>query len=99
MLAATGGDRTVWIWDASGTHPPRLALRLTGARDSVLVADFRPDGAWLAAGTSDDEVLLWNLDPEQVADFVCAVAGDPLTPAEWERYVTGVPYQTLCPHT
>jgi WD40 repeat protein/transcriptional regulator with XRE-family HTH domain len=95
-LAATGGDRTVWVWDTTEPAAPRLALRLTGASDSVLVADFRPDGAWLAAGTADDAVLLWNLDPEQVADFVCTVAGDPLTRAEWDRYVTGVPYQPLC---
>ncbi len=102
LLAATGGDRTVWVWDTTDTTDtgaPRLALRLTGAADSVLVADFRPDGAWLAAGTADDAVLLWNLDPAQVAGFVCAVAGDPLTPAEWDRYVTGVPYQPLCPRT
>ena len=99
MLAATGGDRTVWIWDTSAAGVPRLALRLAGAGDSVLVADFRPDGAWLAAGTADDAVLLWNLDPEQVADFVCAVAGDPLTPTEWDRYVTGMPYRALCPRT
>jgi WD40 repeat protein/transcriptional regulator with XRE-family HTH domain len=99
MLAATGGDRTVWVWNTAGADRPTLALRLAGAGDSVLVADFRPDGAWLAAGTADDAVLLWNLDPQQVADFVCAVAGDPVTPAEWDRYVTGVPYQVLCPRT
>jgi WD40 repeat protein len=63
----------------------------------VLTADFRPEGAWLAAGTADNTVRLWNLDPEQVADYVCATAGDPLTRAEWDRYVTGVPYRPPCP--
>ena len=63
----------------------------------MLTADFRPDGAWLAAGTADNTVRMWNLDPEQVADYVCATAGDPLTRAEWDRYVTGVPYRPPCP--
>src|SRR5829696_939781 len=98
MLAAVSSDRTVWAWDtADPDRPPQLLLRLTGADDSVLVADFRPDGAWLAAGTADRTVRLWNLDPDQVAGFVCATAGDPITPQEWERYVTGAPYRPPCP--
>jgi WD40 repeat protein/transcriptional regulator with XRE-family HTH domain len=97
VLAATGGDRTLWAWHVGGAGPPTLLLRLTSASDAVLSADFRPDGTWLAAGLADGAVRLWNLDAEQVARQVCATAGDPVTRAEWDRYVTGVPYRPPCP--
>ncbi|HEY6746371.1 MAG TPA: helix-turn-helix domain-containing protein [Mycobacteriales bacterium] len=95
LLAAAAGDRTIWAWDLRG-RDPALALRLTGATDSVFTLDLRPDGKWLAAGSADTLVRLWNLDPEQVAGHVCATAGDPLTRAEWDRYVTGSPYRPPC---
>ena len=91
QLAAVSGDRTVWVWNAAGP-----LLRLTGASDSVYVADFSPNGSWLAAGAADTTVRLWNLDPDQVAAYVCATAGDPITPTEWDRYVTGTPYTPPC---
>ncbi|HST66340.1 MAG TPA: helix-turn-helix domain-containing protein [Mycobacteriales bacterium] len=96
LLAAAAGDRTIWAWDTTHPGPPRLTLRLTGAADSLLTLDFRPDGKWLAAGSADALVRLWNLDVEQVARYVCATAGDPLTRAEWDRYVTGAPYRPPC---
>lgn len=95
LLAAAAGDRTIWVWDVRGREPA-LALRLTGATDSVFTLDLRPDGKWLAAGSADNLVRLWNLDAEQVAGYVCATAGDPLTRAEWDRYVTGAPYRPPC---
>jgi len=29
----------------------------------------------------------------------CAVANRNLTPAEWQEFVTGIPYRQLCPAT
>lgn len=97
MLTAGGGDGTVWLWDLTDRHQPRTYATLTALSNAVWMVSFSPDGHTLAAGGADTTVQLWNTDPEQVADYICATAGDSITVPEWNRYLPDVPYKPPCP--
>ena len=75
------------VWShLSGSHRPTpLGAPLTGnARRSH------------ARGGTDTTVRLWSIGPEQVAARICAIAGQPITPTEWHKYVPGAAYQPPC---
>ncbi|MER6032071.1 trypsin-like peptidase domain-containing protein [Streptomyces sp. NPDC001851] len=55
---ATGGDRTVRLWDV---NDGRARTVLTGATDSVFSLDFGPDGRTVAAGMADGTARLWDV--------------------------------------
>ena len=50
----------------------------------------------LAAGVTDGTVHLWDVSPGAAESQVCANLGQPLTRAEWNVYVPGVPYRAPC---
>jgi hypothetical protein len=55
---ASGGDRTVRVWDvATG----RERARLTGHTDWVNAVAVAPDGSWIASGSSDRTVRVWDV--------------------------------------
>jgi WD40 repeat protein len=60
-LTTTRADDQLRVYDLTG-HAPPLVLALP-TRDSQVVA-FSPDGALLAALTSDDHVHIWRFDPQ-----------------------------------
>jgi hypothetical protein len=49
-------------------------------------ATIRPDGKELAVSTQEG-VVVWDLDPGHQFDAVCRLAGRDLTEAEWRRYL------------
>jgi WD40 repeat protein len=66
-LAASSQDSKVWLWKLSpgkGVFPAVSATPDGSLRNATTWANavaFSPDGATLAAGTSDADVLVWNL--------------------------------------
>jgi WD40 repeat protein/transcriptional regulator with XRE-family HTH domain len=61
ILAAGGGDGTVWLWHLSRSgHPALLGAPLAGGGPVTSVA-FSPDGRTLAAGTAAGTVRVWNV--------------------------------------
>ena len=66
----------------------------TEARDSNAV--LRADGM-LAAASSNDGIVLWDLDPAHWEPAACDLAGRNLTRAEWDQYVGDLlPYRATC---
>jgi WD40 repeat protein/transcriptional regulator with XRE-family HTH domain len=96
-LATSDGDKTVWLWDITDPASPVSLGSLTGAAKAVFAAVFSPSGNSLVAGSQDGTVRLWLTSPALAANYVCSIAGTPITPAEWARYVSGLPYRPPCP--
>lgn len=95
-LAAGSTDKTVWLWSVADPHAPSLIATLTGATGHIYTVAFSPDSSTLAAGGADSTTRLWTLDPNRAIAQICADIGDPLTPAEWNRYVPGSSYRQPC---
>lgn len=96
-LAATAGDGSIWLWDVSTASQPVMLATLTGPVGAVFIDAFAPGGNILATGGNDGVARLWNTSPEQVADYVCSIVGTPITRAEWQKYIPGLPYKPPCP--
>jgi WD40 repeat protein/transcriptional regulator with XRE-family HTH domain len=102
-LAVGDVDGTVQLWDVV-THQP-IGSPLTGYGGAVNSVAFSRDGKTLAAGGYDSTVRLWNVatpsrnlaDATNLTRYLCALAGRPLTPAEWAQYAPGLRYQRVCP--
>src|SRR5262249_20440366 len=101
-LAIGSYDGSVWLWDVATRQSARP---VTASSFSVYSVAFSPNGKTLASGSIDGTVRLWNVatpshslaDTTYLVRYLCALAGRPLTRAEWARYVPHLPYQRVCP--
>ena len=96
LLAAGAGDRSVWVWEVRDRTSPAVLATLGNPGGAVNAVAFSPDGSTLAAGSSDHAIWLWPVDPDQAASRICASAGDPITPENWQLSAPGLPYRTIC---
>ncbi|TDB78468.1 hypothetical protein [Micromonospora sp. KC723] len=62
----------------------------------IYVVAFESKDPVLVTGGADRTARLWNVDPEQVAAYVCATTGDDISRGEWEKYLPNVPYAPPC---
>lgn len=87
LLAVTGRDGTVRLWDLERNVSAGVAWSGTGSvGGSPSWFDAESSSIWVA---SSGNVLNIPLDPVQWVDQACDVIGRDLTQAEWERYVPG----------
>ena len=96
ILAAGNTDGSVWLWNLAHPARPALIAALTGPSGQVYSVAFAPGGRTLAAADSAGLVWLWDTRASAAARGVCAMAGQPLTRAEWRSYVPGLPYTPPC---
>ncbi|MGH3998143.1 MAG: WD40 repeat domain-containing protein [Pseudonocardiaceae bacterium] len=96
---ASGGDRTVRLWNVTDpAQPALLGPPLTGHTNDVNKVAFSPDGHTLASGSEDQTVRLWEMNIDQAIRRICATTTNTLTPAKWEQYVSpDLPYSPPCP--
>jgi WD40 repeat protein len=96
-LAAGNTDGSVWLWNLTSPADPDLIATLTGPTEHVYSVAFSPSGDTLAAADSSGQVWLWDTHATEAAAAVCAMAGQPLSRAEWQAYIPGPPYAPPCP--
>lgn len=77
-------------------HASMLTQLLTRPRAGLYTVGYTHDGHILEAAGADGMTRLWDPDPEHAASWICATAGTPITAAEWQLYIPGVPYRPPC---
>ena len=96
-LATVSGDGAVRVYDVPDLARPRpYAVLGAPGRVPMYSLSLRPDGLQVSAGGAPEAVYTWSLDPGAAQARVCALAGDPVPPQEWSRYVPSVPYERVC---
>ncbi|WP_193509111.1 WD40 repeat domain-containing protein [Cryobacterium sp. BB736] len=87
VLLSSSADQTVSLFDAAtGT---RLGTSITVHAPLITPGFVRPDGME-AAVTGRHGVLLWDLNPNHLADYACTLAGRNLTAEEWRTHLAAI---------
>lgn len=94
-LAASLASGQVIVWDTTNPANPEVIGMLSANGHKMFDAQFGGGGT-VVAGGGERVARLWSTDAESAAAEICATAGTPVTEAEWNRHLPGVPYQELC---
>jgi WD40 repeat protein len=107
LLATGESDGTVRVWNPAADRLVGAPLQTgSGPDGGVIGVAFSRSGKLLASVSLDGTVRLWNMATQgqnagqktDLVPYLCALAGRPLTRAEWARYVPqGLAYQRVCP--
>jgi WD40 repeat protein len=92
-LASGTGD-TIRLWNVE-THQP-IGPPLAGHTGSIKTLAFSPEGKTLASGADDDNIILWNMDPQSWIEKTCQRAGRNFTRDEWAEYFPAEEYHITC---
>ncbi|HEU0086522.1 MAG TPA: TIR domain-containing protein [Pseudonocardiaceae bacterium] len=101
-LATGSSDDTVVLWDLTDRNRPRrLGQPLPGHHSVVASLAYASGGNTLVAGHNDGSVTRWDLTGlnslrAHAVERACALTGAGLDQDEWDRYVSGLPYQDTC---
>jgi len=59
---AIAAENEVFVWDI----PTKTLRPLYSPKDAAFSVEFSPDGRWLASGSYDGAIILWNVQRERV---------------------------------
>ena len=96
MLAAGNTDGSVWLWNLARSGPPGPDRHPDRAVRARLLGRVRPRRADPGRGGLGRPGLALGHQASAAARAVCAMAGQPLTRAEWRAYVPGQHYAPPC---
>ncbi|MFF9035463.1 helix-turn-helix domain-containing protein [Streptomyces sp. NPDC014892] len=94
-LAVGGANGTLRLWDTESHQ--LLGADLPTPGDEIDSLAFTEDGGTVYAVSPHVPLLRFPVDPDHVADIVCARAGGGLTAEQWRTYVPDTPYESVCP--
>ncbi|MBZ0294734.1 MAG: TIR domain-containing protein [Anaerolineae bacterium] len=80
IVASDLGGNSVRLWTVAD-HGRNELPEMTGHTDSILTADFAPNGTLLATGSADRTIRLWPLDDHFGESFVLATEDFAVTQA------------------
>ncbi|KUF19338.1 hypothetical protein [Streptomyces silvensis] len=93
-LAVAGSYGTVRLWDLPSREP--LGTGPTTPGDRIHALAFGPGSDVLYAAGEKVPWQKYVIDTDQAVAEVCRRAGGPLTRADWQMYLPGVPYRRVC---
>jgi WD40 repeat protein len=93
LLATTSTDGTGGLWDVASGRP--IGGTLSGGSGDPIDAAFIRRGSHLVV-LHERGAVVWDVRPRSWARHACAVAGRPLTRAEWEIALPRHDYTPAC---
>jgi WD40 repeat protein len=94
-LAGASRDGFGMRWDTATGKP--ADWNLTGHYGAVYAIAYRPDGRRIATGGDDGVTRAWDPAFSSWLTQGCRIVNRNLTQAEWDRFLSGVPYERTCP--
>lgn len=95
VLFASANDQTVSIYDVATRR--RIGDVIPTFSPHIGPGNLRPDGMAVAVNQRNG-VVIWDIDPQHLAEAACILAGRNLTQSEWRTYMSGFgAYRSTCP--
>ncbi|WP_086662174.1 hypothetical protein [Lentzea kentuckyensis] len=95
-MATAHADHLVRYWDIGDPAHPRLITTFTGHTVDVGTVAVSPDGSYLASGSNDTTIRLWDVDVSRAIARMCGRRLAPMTRERWEEHFPDVPYRQVC---
>jgi WD40 repeat protein len=103
-LATGSDDHTARLWNLRAANPASDSVVLSGQDGTINSVAFSPNksagtGAniqWLATGSSDHTIRLWQTQLDELKTLACQSAGRNLTLKEWAQYFPNQEYKITC---
>ncbi|MFE2839540.1 AAA family ATPase [Streptomyces mirabilis] len=100
-LAGFTGDTQghIELWDVSDPAIPvwRASFGFNEADLGGESISYSPQSPTPYLAVTSSVVAVWNTEPSSVAGHLCLSAGDPISRAQWARYVPNTPFHAPCP--
>ncbi|CAN5759291.1 hypothetical protein BH23ACT4_BH23ACT4_11200 [soil metagenome] len=95
VLLAGANDQTVSIYDVATRR--RIGDVIPAFSPHIGPRGLRPDGMAVAVNQRAG-VVIWDIDPDHLAEAACVLAGRNLTQTEWSTYMSAFgDYLATCP--
>jgi len=97
LLAAGTNTGKMLRWTIDDLLAGSTPLILSGGTKAFDHIEFTPDGRWLIGSGSEQPILLWHVQFDEVLQLACETVGRNLTQSEWAQYGFTEPYRATCP--
>lgn len=99
LSADVGAGPRIELWDVTNPEVSTLDAVLKDQQVDGFAAGqlaYTRDGRALYTTQVSQFVTVWSTDPERDQIALCRIAGDPITPEQWAKYIPGEPFSSPC---